>query len=598
MRFHYPEWKKVNSAEKIFYTGGSTMSNCLTYVNRFFDSLEMYEDVARGHSYKSYNREAVRAFLENETKENAYEVYRTFFDSYRIAIEGDSNPFLDIVDILHSYEQTAATLIDKQRDHFIHSVNVFVTGLCVFAQSAEYRDAFNSAVPEKEYADAYKTENEEFYYRWGIASLLHDIGYPVEIVGNQINKFVKFVTEADGSDKKVRAKISYENFEEINSIREIKDRAKFAKKYCMAYGIGDYTDVLNPHALMADRIHTTLNADRDEVRNFLDGYVRKMAESGFIDHGYYSAMIVLKWYGFLIQQCSYNPVYFYFPVLDSATAILLHNIFRNVLQKPPFCLAAMNAGDNPIAFLLILCDELQEWNREAKGIITRTFTLSETVNLEIRDGYFSATYITRKGYLPENFCAEKKELIESMLNVGDLFPLGFSIDNESLESLAPMKEGFHGMVPRPLMENAELLAIAIHNKYNEKRLRENPGIEVTEFSKLSDDLKYSNLRQARGIYEKLESVGLCLRRKGEKGELSKIPEDYIEALAEYEHDAWVNERIAQGWTLGEKDIEKKTTPYLVPYSELSEEIKDYDRDAVRNIPELAYMIGMAVYEAR
>ena len=91
-------------------------------------------------------------------------------------------------------------------------------------------------------------------------------------------------------------------------------------------------------------------------------------------------------------------------------------------------------------------------------------------------------------------------------------------------------------------------------------------------------------------------VGLCLRRKGEPNSLDEIPERLVEILAEKEHEYWMEERIAAGWTPGEKNVEKKTTPYLIPYSELSEEIKDYDRVTIRNIPSLAYMIGMAVYE--
>ena len=96
------------------------MSNLAPHVARFFDGLEMLEDVERGHSYKAYVRESVRAFLEDETPANAFGVYQAFFDAYRITMEGEANPFLDLVDVLRSYEETAATLIDKQRDHYVH----------------------------------------------------------------------------------------------------------------------------------------------------------------------------------------------------------------------------------------------------------------------------------------------------------------------------------------------------------------------------------------------------------------------------------------------------------------------------------------------
>ena len=63
------------------------------------------------------------------------ELTKTEYSGYRITLEGKSDPFVDLVDVLRSYEATAATLIDKQRDHFIHSVNVFLCGLAIWVSS-------------------------------------------------------------------------------------------------------------------------------------------------------------------------------------------------------------------------------------------------------------------------------------------------------------------------------------------------------------------------------------------------------------------------------------------------------------------------------
>ena len=391
------------------------MSNLAPHVARFFDGLEMLEDVERGHSYKAYVRESVRAFLEDETPANAFGVYQAFFDAYRITMEGEANPFLDLVDVLRSYEETAATLIDKQRDHYVHAVNVFLTGLAIWAENPHLRAAFDKAVPEPGYAHAYQTRWEEFFYRWGIASLFHDVGYPVEIVGHQINRFIRMVTDADGDEVRVRAQIRYENFGELNHIREVIPKRAFTREYYDAYESCSYIDLLTPLDLMAHRIHRAYGCDLTQVKAALDGFVDQMAASGFVDHGYYSALIVLKWYGHVIQQAGYEPSYLFWPVLDAATAILLHNWYRNGLTREPFSLGPMHASDNPIAWLLILCDELQEWNRTARGIVTRTFTLAETAHLSLTEDYLAATYVTRRAKLPEGFCAEKVELLRIRL---------------------------------------------------------------------------------------------------------------------------------------------------------------------------------------
>lgn len=572
------------------------MSNCLPFAEAFFDGLTLQSDAGGDHFYKTYLRQAVRAFLENENQDTAFAVYRAFFDSYRMTLPGREEPFVDLVDALRSYEATAATLIDKQRDHFIHSVNVFICGLSIWAENRRFREAFAAAVPEAGYTGGFATVGEEFFFRWGIASLFHDVGYPVEIVGHQINRFIRMVTDADGDEVRVKAQIRYENFGELNHIKEIVPKRAFTRDYCDAYESCSYIDLLTPLDLLAHRIHLAFGTDLEATKRALDGFVDAMAKSGFIDHGYYSAIIVLKWYGCAIQRAGISAQRFYWPVLDSAAAILLHNYYRNGLQKPPFALGPMEPQDDPIAFLLILCDELQEWNREAHGIVTRTFTQADTVHLSLGDDYMAATYVTRHGRLPEQFCAEKKALLHQVLALDRIFPAGADVDAASLDDMAPLKPRLAAVAPRPLLEHIELLAIAIHARYNEKRLADGLPLEYPDFSALPDDLKYSNLRQAQGMVERLEQAGYTMAPKGRPGAVAAFPPRTLEWMAEREHEAWVQERLASGWTQGPKDVAHKVTPYLVPYDQLTDEIKDYDRDAVRNIPALADRIGMAVYE--
>ena len=60
-----------------------------------------------------------------------------------------------------------------------------------------------------------------------------------------------------------------------------------------------------------------------------------------------------------------------------------------------------------------------------------------------------------------------------------------------------------------------------------------------------------------------------------------LPEELnsiIEILAENVHDSWAAARFKDGWIYGVKrDDVAKTHPCLVPYTELSESEKNYDR---------------------
>lgn len=51
-----------------------------------------------------------------------------------------------------------------------------------------------------------------------------------------------------------------------------------------------------------------------------------------------------------------------------------------------------------------------------------------------------------------------------------------------------------------------------------------------------------------------------------------------ETLAENTHAVWARGRLDEGWRYGETlDRDKKIHPQLVPYDQLSESEKDYDR---------------------
>ena len=60
--------------------------------------------------------------------------------------------------------------------------------------------------------------------------------------------------------------------------------------------------------------------------------------------------------------------------------------------------------------------------------------------------------------------------------------------------------------------------------------------------------------------------------------LPKELEDLAEEMAKNVHEVWSAGRIAEGWRYGEtRDDVRKTHPCLVPYEELPESEKEYDR---------------------
>ena len=78
----------------------------------------------------------------------------------------------------------------------------------------------------------------------------------------------------------------------------------------------------------------------------------------------------------------------------------------------------------------------------------------------------------------------------------------------------------------------------------------------------------------------------------------KLPEELLaltEKIAENVHENWAAQRISEGWTYGEKrDDAKKQTPCLVPYSELTESEKEYDRNTALESIKLIVALGYKI----
>jgi hypothetical protein len=58
--------------------------------------------------------------------------------------------------------------------------------------------------------------------------------------------------------------------------------------------------------------------------------------------------------------------------------------------------------------------------------------------------------------------------------------------------------------------------------------------------------------------------------------------------------AGCRERLADGWTLGDKDVEQKKSPYLVPFEELPDDIAELDRMFVKEYPAILASVGLQI----
>jgi hypothetical protein len=163
-------------------------------------------------------------------------------------------------------------------------------------------------------------------------------------------------------------------------------------------------------------------------------------------------------------------------------------------------------------------------------------------------------------------------------------------------------DAFSRLVVRDVLLGSarEKLARAIHERYRKanaaKRAAGDPA--MAEWESLDEGLKESNRRQADHIPVKLKAAGYDFAPAAGKARPVKFEPSEIETMARMEHERWVAEKLLAGFTAGARDNAAKTSPYLVPWDELDAKIKDIDRQAVREIPELLASAGFEIYRLK
>lgn len=69
----------------------------------------------------------------------------------------------------------------------------------------------------------------------------------------------------------------------------------------------------------------------------------------------------------------------------------------------------------------------------------------------------------------------------------------------------------------------------------------------------------------------------------------------VDRLAANAHDVWAAQRMSDGWTYGpSRDDANRRHPCLVPYDELPDSEKEYDRNSVRQTLKAILQLGYRI----
>lgn len=491
---------------------------------------------------------ALNRFLDSGKKEDAFCVYYCFAEIFNIFGNGYDKNTKHLLELICDYEMNAGVLVDKQRDHYSHSVFVFAMGLAVYARNAKFRKLFARQVGNET-----NNKNQEFLYRWGLTALFHDIGYPFEIVFEQIKSYTKGIN----SDGGYYPLLTYKTLNKFVNL-----------------------DGNNINAKLGDEISRRLGIDNAIVIEKLNSLIDESDE--YIDHAYFSAVNMYRNLSGHANEAA---------ILDVCAAILLHNSFL-IHKLKTYYDKRINPEEYPLAFLLMFCDELQDFGREGFGRVSKNDNLAYTANIGISKDTFRLTYLFDEQGLGT---AEKRTQAKiDKMNLFDWEGLFDSVTIDYSIQTNPIKPGLN--MSANFFKNIQALAIQIHAMYqSDKR----GTVIIDAWDKLPLEYKLSNIEQAKSYGDRLDKYNYFYSdRILHYPEVKEFTKKQIETLARDEHKRWLQEKREMGWKYGIRDNAARLHPCVLPYEKLPINEQEKDKDTIRHLIPNLNEAGFRVYKLR
>lgn len=233
---------------------------------------------------------------------------------------GKPDLFKGLVD-LAKVERGIRELQPYQRDHVVHSVLTFILGVYMIEKVSK----MNKIDP----------------FAWSLASFFHDVAYPVEISQRLITEYTKVINQCPSHTSCRKVRLDPGDFLNINSNRKSLD--------LINERINEWDICLNVKKIYLD-----------------------MVKNGDACHGVYSAIFLLSMLDDIYQELNpqreykcimaqgrdWDETYFVEDIVSACSAIFLHNLNKDILKDESIDLCKA-----PLAYLLKLCDVLQDWDR-------------------------------------------------------------------------------------------------------------------------------------------------------------------------------------------------------------------------------------------
>lgn len=532
-------------------------------------------------------------FIDSGVAEDAYTVYYCYLEIFF----GHYGKSKKMVELLAEFEFNGSSLLMKHRDHYSHSVYVFALGLAIYESNEAFRKAF-----KKYYGfdadDQNKTQDHVaaccFLEYWGLTALFHDVGYPFELPFEQILSYYE-VTGKKRDDTSLY--IAYHGLDKVIKL------SKAAKNHFKKLYNEEFEDIEELLAfVISDKLSGTYNFSKEYILDVIHDKPLNPNHFGYyMDHAYFSAIRLYQEIEISLGIDAINKKH-----IDALSAVLLHNslfkfaiLFYKHKDKEK---KSLKMEIHPLAYLLMLADELQCWDRVAYGRNSRSQLHPMSADFNFNNG-IDVTYY---------YDIKEKEKIEK-------YKTDYQKWTNNKEGEAPRLKAYSDMVEKkqsflagigkvvditdiPLLVKVSLkevdyknkhtylstsdflhlydFAVALNARHAYHGKEEDIGVSVLEkeYEELSLEYQLSNINQAKSFAKYLDAIGCFYTDQPvDYKMIASFSEQQTEKFAPMEHERWIREHNDMGWTNGDfYEVVNLNEEYIKCYGD-----EESARDALR-----------------